>query len=79
MKKFIEILKMPFWFMLSVCSYKYGLEEDYIMLVEERADYKQDGSWTDADEKKFQEFRKEALKGLGKKKVADIDRNFGVA
>lgn len=78
MKKFIEYIKFPLSFILSVISYKNGLEEDYAMFVEERADAIREGNWTTEEEETFQRNRKEALKGLGKRKVADIDRCFGV-
>ena len=79
MKKFFEIIKFPLSFILASASYKIGLEEDYAMFVEERADAIREGNWTAEDEETFQRNRKEALKGLGKRKVADIDMCLGVA
>lgn len=78
MKKFFEYIKFPLSFILAIISYKIGLEEDYAMFVEERADAIREGSWTTEKEGTFQRYRKEALMGLGKRKVAYIDRCFGV-
>lgn len=78
MKKFLEIIRFPLNFILAVMSYKIGLEEDYAMFVEERADAIRGGNWTTEEEETFQLNRKEALRGLGKRKVAYIDRCFGV-
>ena len=78
MKKFLEIIRFPLSFILAVISYKIGLEEDYAMFVEERADAIREDSWTTEKEETFQRYRKEALMGLGKRKVAYIDRCFGV-
>jgi hypothetical protein len=78
MKKFFDYIKFPLSFILAIISYKIGLEEDYAMFVEERADAIREDSWTTEKEETFQRSRKEALRGLGKRKVAYIDRCFGV-
>jgi uncharacterized protein with FMN-binding domain len=58
-------------------SYKDGLYEDYADAVEERTARMKDGTWSAENEDYFRRLQSKALKALGKRKVAEIDLEWG--
>lgn len=81
MKKIFNAIRNAFLYIPALIvaneSYKDGLYEDYANAVEERNERMKDGTWSAEDEDAFRKLQAEALKALGKRKVAEIELEWG--
>jgi hypothetical protein len=81
MKKIFNAIRNAFLYIPALIvaneSYKDGLYEDYADAVEERNRRMKDGTWSADDEDAFHKLQTEALKALGKRKVAEIELEWG--